>query len=159
VSKSVAIGEGYVFYVSFLAGASEASVDAAVAALLQSKIFIPWTASSESEGRPTPCAIGETKHDILVIPQATLAGKLKGKSVQYHTQVAKADGLQLYTRFHNQIRACFALEEVLVLDGNGVNDERGVTTASGRRIFNGTYGNRQALKLDSYGPYTHMFEF
>jgi len=39
------------------------------------------------------------KVDVLVIPQATLGGKLKGKSVQYHGLVDKTLGEELFTMF------------------------------------------------------------
>lgn len=87
----------------------------------------------------------ELPGSLLIIPQATLGGKVKGRGVQYHNNISKEDGLRLYSAF---ISLC----------------EKELTAAAGRSgaavtVKHGTYGNRQVLKLDTNGPYTHLMEF
>lgn len=79
--------------------------------------------------------------NLLIVPQATLGGKAKGKAMQYHNNISKEDGLRLYSTF---VSLC---EKELVAAAPGVT------------VKHGTYGNRQVLKLDTNGPYTHLMEF
>ena len=82
--------------------------------------------------------------DVLIVPQATLGGRLKGKSMQYHANIDKDKGLQLYERFINTCR------QVL---------EQGVRTEGCECVVKyGTYGNLQVLQLDTNGPFTHVLE-
>ena len=37
--------------------------------------------------------------NILIIPQATLGGRVKGRSMQYHSNSGKEEGLELYSQF------------------------------------------------------------
>lgn len=79
--------------------------------------------------------------NLLIVPQATLGGKAKGRAMQYHNNISKEDGLRLYTDF-------VSLCEKELMEG-----------APGMIVKHGTYGNRQVLKLDTNGPYTHLMEF
>ncbi|XP_075281991.1 D-aminoacyl-tRNA deacylase 2 isoform X2 [Opisthocomus hoazin] len=83
--------------------------------------------------------------DVLIIPQATLGGKPKGRKMQYHANIEKEKGLELYSQF-----VCLCEKE---LAANAKCVEAGVL------VKHGTYGNRQVLKLDTNGPYTHLIEF
>ncbi|XP_066178235.1 D-aminoacyl-tRNA deacylase 2 isoform X2 [Sylvia atricapilla] len=83
--------------------------------------------------------------DVLIIPQATLGGKPKGRKMQYHANIEKEKGLELYSQF---VALC---EKELAANAKCV--EAGVL------VKHGTYGNRQVLKLDTNGPYTHLMEF
>lgn len=83
--------------------------------------------------------------NILIIPQATLGGKVKGRNMQYHSNSGKEEGLELYSQF---VTLC---EKELA--ANSKCAEAGVV------VEHGTYGNRQVLKLDTNGPYTHLVEF
>lgn len=74
---------------------------------------------------------------LLIVPQATLGGKAKGRTMQYHNNINKEDGLRLYSAF---VALC----------------ERELAAAT---VRHGTYGNRQVLSLDTNGPYTHLVEF
>ncbi len=82
--------------------------------------------------------------DILIIPQATLGGRLKGKSMQYHTNVNKETGEDLYQHFVNLIEEAFR--------ENPASVEKGAT------VKFGTYGNRQVLSVETNGPYSHIVE-
>ena len=82
---------------------------------------------------------------ILVIPQATLGGRLKGQRMQYHNNIEKTAGLELYTQFVEAIQQVSAANDAW--------------TEKGCVVKSGTYGNRQVLKIDTNGPYTHLIEF
>lgn len=81
---------------------------------------------------------------VLIVPQATLGGKAKGKVMQYHHNIGKEEGLQLYSNF-------VSFEKELALSSK--------SSETAAIIKHGTYGNRQVLKLDTNGPYTHLMEF
>lgn len=83
--------------------------------------------------------------NVLIIPQATLGGKVKGKVMQYHGNIGKEEGQQLYAQFVSQCEKEMAASSKCC--------EGGVV------VRHGTYGNRQVLKLDTNGPYTHLMEF
>uniref|UniRef100_A0A452IBN4 D-aminoacyl-tRNA deacylase n=1 Tax=Gopherus agassizii TaxID=38772 RepID=A0A452IBN4_9SAUR len=83
--------------------------------------------------------------NLLIIPQATLGGRLKGRNMQYHSNIEKEKGMELYSLF---VTLC---EKELA--ANRKCAEAGVV------VKYGTYGNRQVLKLDTNGPFTHMIEF
>ncbi|XP_068194459.1 D-aminoacyl-tRNA deacylase 2 isoform X2 [Antennarius striatus] len=86
----------------------------------------------------------ELPGSLLIVPQATLGGKCKGRAMQYHHNISKEDGLRLYGSF---VALCEA--ELTAV----------ASAASGTQVKHGTYGNRQVLTLDTNGPYTHLMEF
>lgn len=73
--------------------------------------------------------------DVLIIPQATLGGRVKGRK----------EGLELYSQF------VYLCEKELA-----ANSKR---AAAGVVVEHGTCGSRQIVKLDTNGPYTHLIEF
>lgn len=83
----------------------------------------------------------ELPGSLLIVPQATLGGRAKGKAMQYHNNISKEDGLRLYSAF---VSLC---------------EKELTAAAAGVTVKHGTYGNRQVLKLDTNGPYTHLMEF
>ncbi|XP_039770023.1 D-aminoacyl-tRNA deacylase 2 isoform X2 [Ornithorhynchus anatinus] len=131
------INKGVVIYVCFFKGANEELLPKMVSTLLNVKL-------SESENGQHVSVL-DLPGDILIIPQATLGGKVKGRGVQYHCNSGKEEGLGLYSQF---VELC---EKELT--SNSKCAEAGVT------VKHGTYGNRQVLKLDTNGPYTHLIEF
>lgn len=82
--------------------------------------------------------------DVLIIPQATLGGTIKGKVMQYHKNIAKEEGLQLYSEFVSIFRKTYER-----------NDKCQTT---GTVVRYGTYGNRQVFSCQTNGPYTHLIE-
>ncbi|NWR57040.1 DTD2 deacylase, partial [Bucorvus abyssinicus] len=131
------IQRGLVIYICFFKGADEDLVPKIVNTLLNVKL-------SENEcGEHV--SILNLPGDVLIIPQATLGGKLKGRKMQYHANIEKEIGLELYSQF---VSLC---EKELAANVRCV--EAGVL------VKHGTYGNRQVLKLDTNGPYTHLIEF
>jgi D-Tyr-tRNAtyr deacylase len=82
--------------------------------------------------------------NVLIVPQATLGGKLKGKQMQYHGNISKNVGEELYTLF---TRKCVeALQDSEKFRENGCE------------VRFGTYGNRQVLSIETNGPYSHLIE-
>ncbi len=150
------IGRGMVVFVCFRQGATEE--DAARAA--ETACALRLCEGDENGGR---VSVADLPGDVLVIPQATLGGKLKGRAVQYHGNVGKEDGERLYRAF------CAALSGRLL----GENDSEGCASEETRRrsesaeaaatsdkraaaaVRCGVYGARQVLSSDTNGPYTH----
>ncbi|CUG92346.1 tyrosine deacylase, putative [Bodo saltans] len=175
VSRYVSIGAGVVFYLAFLKGCTDETVKTAVSSLVTTKIFllnVDRVADEETKAqggpRAKPNALAETPFgDVLVVPQATLAGKAKGKVVQYHQQIEKDEGLRLYQLFVGELSSALLLGDAAAAerDANGcfaplpsstTIDE---STLRRRQVLFGTYGNRQGLQLVSDGPFSHSFEF
>lgn len=90
----------------------------------------------------------ELPGSLLIVPQATLGGKAKGRGMQYHNNISKEDGLRLYSAF---VSLCE--KELMAAAAAAAGSGAEVT------VKHGTYGNRQVLKLDTNGPYTHLMEF
>lgn len=165
-------GRGLVVYLSFKDGAT----DAAVAKLVKTLLTVRLIPSGDS-GRPASaveCATqaeGAWAPDLLVVPQACLSGKAKGKQVQYHGQLAKDEGARMYAAFVELLQSQ-AAALVAGSGGGGKAKARGadgddeskggegeVPAVTVPRVLAGTYGNRQGLELKTDGPMTHFFEF
>ena len=187
ISRCVAIRQGVILYITFLSQATEATVADMTQTIISSKIFAldpnndersssaVATSSTEESRRPKPISLAESTCDVLIIPQASLAGKIKGKVMQYHNQAPKDTGLQLYSSFCKQMRQ--ALEPATaVVDENGWPSSSGDVVDGGdqlkgqrgggeklasrtRLVLNGTYGNRQGLQFASNGPFSHIIDF
>ncbi|XP_046545297.1 D-aminoacyl-tRNA deacylase 2-like isoform X2 [Haliotis rubra] len=115
-AKYVETGKGLVMYVCFLKGATADILD---------KMDLPG--------------------NILIIPQATLGGALKGKRMQYHKNIDKEEGASLYADFVSLCRTTL--------------QEAESSREAGCVVQAGTYGNRQVFSCDTNGPYTHLLEF
>ncbi|MBN3302889.1 DTD2 deacylase, partial [Amia calva] len=126
-----------VIYICFFKGATDEIIPKIVNSLLNLKLC------------ETPAgqfvSVLELPGDVLVVPQATLGGKAKGKRMQYHANIDKEDGMKLYGQFVSECQRELA--------SCGHCGEAGVV------LRHGTYGNRQVLKLDTNGPYTHLMDF
>ncbi|KAG8508717.1 D-aminoacyl-tRNA deacylase 2, partial [Galemys pyrenaicus] len=131
------IQRGLVIYVCFFKGADKELLPKMVNTLLNVKL-------SETENGKN-VSILDLPGSILIIPQATLGGRVKGRNVQYHSNSGKEEGLELYSQFVTLCKKELA--------SNSKCAEAGVV------VEHGTYGNRQVLKLDTNGPYTHLIEF
>mgnify|MGYP001602129933 FL=1 len=160
VSQRVAIGSGVVCYVAFLAQATPSTAAAAAVSLVSAKIFNfpsvqPSTSSTDESAAASPDGIASLLDSplssILIVPQASLGGKLKGKAVQYHGLVPKDTGVEVYASFCAMVRQCLSSPgPSSALDA--------VSTPGTLRVQCGTYGNRQALDFESEGPNTHFFD-
>ncbi|XP_062863757.1 D-aminoacyl-tRNA deacylase 2-like [Trichomycterus rosablanca] len=136
-ARFVEINRGMVIYICFFKGATEDMIPKMVNSLLNMKL------SETESGKYT--SVLDLPGSVLIVPQATLGGKAKGKVMQYHGNIRKEDGQKLYASFVD-------------------NCQKEVCSSSkcceaGTEVKYGTYGNRQVLKLDTNGPYTHLLEF
>jgi len=120
------IGRGMVVFVCFKQGAREEDAAKAAEVALAAKLC-------EVVGESKRVSVVDALGEVLVVPQATLGGKLKGKALQYHGNVNKDEGEALYAHF--------------------------VATLSSRLavVRSGSYGARQVLSLETNGPFTHTF--
>ncbi|XP_031136212.1 D-aminoacyl-tRNA deacylase 2 [Sander lucioperca] len=133
-AQSVQIDRGMVIYVCFFKGATDVILPKMVSTLLNLRLC-------ESDSGKMVSVL-ELPGSLLIVPQATLGGKAKGRAMQYHDNISKEDGLRLYAAF---VSLC----------------EKELTAAASAEVTvkHGTYGNRQVLKLDTNGPYTHLMDF
>ena len=132
-SEFVNIGKGIVVYVSFLKSTTPDSVKRAASLALGVKL------THDEETSKLKSAL-DANGDVLIVPQACLGGKVKGKSFQYHNLMGRDACKDMYQAF---IDAC---AELLA------------SSKSTGALRHGTYGNRQALNIDSDGPYTHIID-
>ncbi|CBY07928.1 unnamed protein product [Oikopleura dioica] len=125
----VSIGEGLVVFVCFREGATEDILPKIASSILNGKLY-------QTDGKPKSVE-SDVEKSILIIPQATLGGKLKGKQVQYHGNISKLDGKKIFERF----------QDILKRESKETECKFG------------KYGNRQVLQMDTVGPFSHIFEF
>ena len=130
-AEYVTIQQGLVAYVCFLKGADKSTVSKMVKLILTTRL-------SEKEENGKRVSVADLPGDILIIPQATLGGKTKGKMMQYHQNIDKTTGLSLYQDLCSQCTM-------------GMESTK-------REVKWGTYGNRQVFSMETNGPYTHMIE-
>jgi len=132
---AVEIGRGVLIYTCFLQKATIDSLDSIVKAVLNAKL------SEDGENlEASRQSLLHHKLDVLIIPQATLGGKLKGKGVQYHGLGSKQLGEDLFKHFVEKVK------DAVVESGDG-------------RVEHGIYGARQILSVETNGPFTHVLEF
>eukprot|EP01104_Vermistella_antarctica_P016454 TRINITY_DN5596_c0_g1_i2.p1 TRINITY_DN5596_c0_g1~~TRINITY_DN5596_c0_g1_i2.p1 ORF type:complete len:156 (+),score=23.79 TRINITY_DN5596_c0_g1_i2:153-620(+) len=95
----VNIERGTVFYVTFLKNATKDLVSGSVDKLLKTKLhFDPLTKRK--------ACLFDAGGSVLIIPQACLSGKIKGKGgqPQYHSQIDKVEGKVVYDHFVETFR-------------------------------------------------------
>eukprot|EP01060_Flectonema_neradi_P006608 TRINITY_DN14480_c0_g1_i1.p1 TRINITY_DN14480_c0_g1~~TRINITY_DN14480_c0_g1_i1.p1 ORF type:complete len:145 (+),score=15.60 TRINITY_DN14480_c0_g1_i1:68-502(+) len=101
VDKWVDIKRGFIVFVSFLKEGDPETVVKAATDVVKVKMF-PKVEDDLSRTRAD--ALANQPWEVMVIPQATLAGKIKGKQCQYHSQIDKSLGADLYTLFCDTIK-------------------------------------------------------
>ncbi|XP_067390488.1 D-aminoacyl-tRNA deacylase 2 isoform X2 [Emydura macquarii macquarii] len=116
----VEVQRGLVIYICFFKGANEELISKMVNTLLNVKL-------SETESGKYVSVL-DLPGNLLIIPQATLGGRLKGRNMQYHSNIEKEKGMELYSNF---VMLC---EKELA--ANTKCAEAGVV------VKYGTYGNR-----------------
>jgi len=99
-NKWVEIGRGLVVYVSFAKGASEVQVMKAAKTVLQ----VPLVTEGQWGDGTAPCSVlarcsQGLSCGILVVPQASLTSKVKGKILSYRGQLDKELSRELYEKF------------------------------------------------------------
>lgn len=165
--KYVRAGRGVMVYIAFLVDDSGDTISDddlrhGVDVLLHTKIF---THFSPEKMITRPQSLAEVPEvDILIVPQASLGGKVKkGHSVQFHQLVPKDVGAALYDRFCHFVRVARGVD-LATVDANGAPlNEADAPKAEGwikynHRVISGTFGNRQGLRFESEGPFTHTFD-
>ncbi|KAL3049758.1 hypothetical protein OYC64_009084 [Pagothenia borchgrevinki] len=130
-AQFVQIDRGMVIYICFFKGATDDTLPKMVSSLLNLRLC-------ESDSGKMVSVL-DLPGSVLIVPQATLGGKVKGRAMQYHNNIGKEDGKRLYEAFVSLCEKEVTSEEVTVKHG--------------------TYGNRQVLNMDTNGPYTHLMEF
>ncbi|PIO38407.1 hypothetical protein AB205_0106880 [Aquarana catesbeiana] len=131
------IQRGMVIYLCFFKGSSKDVIPKIVNSVLNVRL------SETDTGKRV--SVIELPGDILIVPQATLGGKSKGRCMQYHSNADKELGMELYAQFISQCQ-----QEL---------ESHPRWVEAGAVLCHGTYGNRQVLQLDTNGPYTHLLEF
>ncbi|XP_023336604.1 putative D-tyrosyl-tRNA(Tyr) deacylase 2 [Eurytemora carolleeae] len=126
--QELEIGRGVIVFICFFKDANEEAVKKAYKLVSQIKL-------SEKEEGDKRGSVVETAGEIMIIPQATLGGKLKGSSVQYHNNIPPEQGRVLYDIFCNELE-----------------------TLEGVTVRRGEYGARQVLSMETNGPYSHCFD-
>ena len=134
------VSHGVVVFVCMLQGVSEEKVSKAVSTILKVKLSEELEKDEDDDGEEKKGnkrqSAKDIKRDILVIPQATLGGKLKGNSVQYHQNIKPEEGEKYFHQFCDQLQ----------LLHSECNVKRGV------------YGARQVLSMETNGPFSHVFD-
>lgn len=146
----VEITRGMVIYICFFKGATKDVIPKMVSTLLNLRLCEADSGKYKS--------VLEVLGSVLIVPQATLGGKVKGRGMQYHSNIDKDEGQRLYLEFVCQCERELA-SAVRSRTEIGAGTEAGTEAGSETAVKHGTYGNRQVLKLDTNGPYTHLMEF
>ncbi|XP_065680926.1 D-aminoacyl-tRNA deacylase 2 isoform X1 [Hydra vulgaris] len=136
----VKISNGVVIFICFMKGANSILIPKLVKCLLEIKL-------SYCAKQNKRVSILELPGDILIVPQATLGGKVKGKVVhifRYHNNIDKEAGEVLYQRFVDHVKEVF--------------EENRIHLPNECSVKNGTYGNLQVLSMETNGPYTHVID-
>jgi D-Tyr-tRNAtyr deacylase len=191
ISRRVSMQKGIVCHLAFFDGANENHILKAVKLITESKLFAfefppppPSYNNNKNNNndnddqkeetknvssavvvnaRPKPISLlDDATINLMIVPQASIAGRIKGKVAQYHAQCAKDQAQDLYTLFISSLRKIL-LPVVAegILDQNGeviLGDEEEKKINLPRKVLNGSYGNIQALNLDSPGPMTHVLD-
>ena len=121
-------------------GSSES--DASRAAETVTSVRLCEVAEEEEGGSAKRRSVSESCGRLLVVPQATLGGKLKGRSLQYHGNVSREEGEALYRTFCRQLE----------------NRMGAAAESGGKKVLCCLYGARQVLAMDTNGPFTHVFD-
>ena len=106
--------------------------------------------SFNEDTKKNDSSVADLRLDLMLVPQATLGGKLKGKALQYHANISKQEGAELYHSLVMAIRQ--------TTQGNSAGGSEHQSSGNIGKVVCGTFGNQQVLEMSSLGPYTHYFE-
>ena len=137
-AEFVEIGRGEILYVCFYSSASEEDAIKAANSCLKARLCEVPAASKK-------VSVVESRGDVLIVPQATLGGTMKGRAFQYHRNISPDLGRSLYETFVSVVQ-----REV---------HSQGTPEQSAGSVQAGTYGNRQVLSMVTNGPSTHIIEW
>lgn len=125
----VSIHKGLIIYICILKETKLEDIEKSIKILSNLKL-IPDEKEELISIKEAPC-------DIMIIPQSSMGGKIKQKVLTYYSLCDKQEGEKLYYQF------CELMKQNL-------NEKS--------ELKYGTYGNRQELKFESFGPFTNSFE-
>ena len=165
VDEWVTVGHGLIVYVSFYAGCEVSHLPGIAKRILGAPLAVSAASVEDWDGRAgtaggaamSVVAAGIAGGDgnpshVLVVPQACLVSKLKGTAtkpkLQYHGAKRPAEAEALYDAFVAALRG----EAAAIAAKAGGGEDTVV-------IKCGTFGNRQALKLECPGPFSHTLQF
>lgn len=145
---SLEINRGMVIFVAFLKDAQLDDVEKLGMKTLQKVLFyshlinlakeIATVRLCESEnGSKT---IVDLPGDLLIIPQATLGGRLNSHRFQYHYNISKETGQEFYDKLVAKLREFCSQNKDNV-------------------VHAGSYGIRQIYSSETNGPAMHIIEF
>lgn len=174
-SRYARTGRGVVMYIAFvnhesttpdiaLCNTVDDAMQRVVETVMRARIFTHF--SPESMATRAQSLIDAPHVDVLIVPQASMGGKLKKDgSMQFHGLLSKDVAKTLYYRFCRCMREARGISDDMV-DVNGLvrADRVDSSVAADEwlryagRVVNGTFGYRQALRFESAGPFTHFLE-
>jgi D-Tyr-tRNAtyr deacylase len=165
IDEWVTVGHGLIVYVSFYAACEVSHLPGIAKRILGAPLAVSAASVEDWDGRAgtaggaamSVVAAGIAGGDgnpshVLVVPQACLVSKLKGTAtkpkLQYHGAKRPAEAEALYDAFVAALRG----EAAAIAAKAGGGEDTVV-------IKCGTFGNRQALKLECPGPFSHTLQF
>eukprot|EP00984_Skeletonema_dohrnii_P011524 scaffold4605_cov150-Skeletonema_dohrnii-CCMP3373.AAC.2 len=97
---------GLLAYISFGSSTTQSEVEAAAQTLLNLPVLTTglWGDSSSTQSILGLATASISSCSLVIVPQANLISKVKGKSIQYHGQIDKDLGEQLYDYFCSYIQ-------------------------------------------------------
>ena len=138
-------GEGVMIYIAFLKDTTNEEIDCLVNKIYSNPLFRTLRKSiKKHENEKGNDQREET--NILIVPQFSLGGKMKsGKSgAQYHQSCKPQIAEGLYQQ------CCHKLKE----KNENTDKKKNLDV----KIHCGIFGNRQGLKVETHGPFTHCFD-
>lgn len=90
-------------------------------------------------------SVMELPGNVMIIPQDTMTGVVKGSRVQHHDSIEAWKGLYLYKQFVSQCEKEVAASTKC--------------TKAKVVVRHGVYGSMQTIYLNSNAPLTHVLEF
>jgi len=129
--ETLEINRGMVVFVAFL---KDAQLDD-MSKLAKEITSVRLCENLNGQGSTT---IVDLPGDLLIIPQATLGGRLNSHRFQYHQNISKDVGESLFQSLVTNIRSVCRPEQT---------------------IHAGQYGIRQIYSCETNGPAMHLIEF
>lgn len=130
-------GRGLLVLISFLRPSAANPPEPALTVVTRAAktVLTARLLAREPSGGGDPCSVTDIDASVMIVPQFSMAGKLKGNQPQYHGGLPKEECAALYEAFCSEIKL------------------------GSRNVVAGVFGNRQGLSFESEGPFTHMLEF
>lgn len=113
--NTVGIKRGLVVFVSFGEGVSRNTVQRMARQLVQLNLSTTgkWGDGSKAQSVADIVSTG-ARQEIMVIPQACLTSRVKGKQLRYTAQLSREDGFEMYCTFLAELEQAL-LEQLLAL--------------------------------------------